>query len=248
MSSEISENLILKYAKVPRKVAVFGEVYSTNDTIKDLDVDCVVAKSQTGGRGTNNRKFFSPKGGVYLSFKLINPKISADKLHLVTPYFAVITAKAIEKLAGIKPQIKWVNDIYLNGKKVAGILTESKIYGDKVDRIIVGIGINVKRQNFPDFILNKPTSIEGETGVQIDENRLIAELLNGINDISSIENEDFIGYYKDRFYLINKKIKITLSGVLYEGIVKGVDKNLSLILDIGGETKTFICHDQLEMI
>ena len=244
MSNEISENLILKYAKTPRKVAVFDEVYSTNDTIKGLDVDLVVAKSQTGGRGTNNRKFYSPKGGVYLSFKITNLSTLPSKLNLITPYFAVVTAKAIEKVAGVKCQIKWVNDILINGKKVAGILTESTISGNNIDSVIIGVGINVKRQNFPNFILNTPTSIEEETGVDIDLNRLIAELLSGIDDIlEKLESKNFISYYRDNFYLLDKEVKVVKAGKTHIGKVVGITGDLALSVMVENKIINFISGD-----
>ena len=243
MINEISETLILKHLKVPRKVAVFEEVFSTNDTIKDIEFDVVVAKSQTGGRGTNNRKFFSPKGGIYLSLKL-KPKIPLDKLSLITPFTAVALYKAIEKVTKLKPKIKWVNDIYINGKKVAGILTESKISSDSIDYVIVGVGINCDRQNFPNFNLNTPTSIEEELDYKIDKNRLIAEFLNEFNGIEkSLLSKDFIPYYKDNFYLLDKAVKVVSGGKEYQGVVAGVDDSLAILVKVENKILSFISAD-----
>ena len=243
MVNEISENLILKHLKVPRKVAVFDEVFSTNDVIKDSCFDVVVAKSQTGGRGTNNRSFYSPNGGIYLSLKL-KPEIPLEKLSLITPFTAVALYKAIEKVTKLKPKIKWVNDIYINGKKVAGILTESKISSGNLDYVIVGVGVNCDRQDFPKFNLNTPTSIEEELGHKIDKNRLIAEFLNEFNGFeSSILKRDFIPYYKDNFYLLDKKVKVVSGGREYLGVVTGVDDNLALLVKVKNEILSFISAD-----
>ena len=243
MVNEISEKLILKHLKTPKKVAVFDEVYSTNDTVKELDVDLVIAKSQTGGRGTNNRKFFSPNGGIYLSLKL-KPKIPLEKLSLITPFTAVALAKAIEKVTGLKPKIKWVNDIYISGKKVAGILTESKILSGNIDYVIVGVGVNVKSQKFPNFNLNTPTSLEEELGGIVDKNRLIAEFLNEFNGVEkSLLSKDFINYYNDNFYLLDKKVKVVSGGKEYQGVAIGVDENLALLVKIQNKTISFISGD-----
>ncbi len=243
MVNEISENLILKHLKTPKKVAVMGEVYSTNDTIKDLNVDCVIAKSQTGGRGTNNRKFFSPNGGIYLSLKL-KPKIPLEKLSLITPFTAVALAKSIEKVTGLKPKIKWVNDIYISGKKVAGILTESKILSGNIDYVIVGVGVNVKSQKFPNFNLNTPTSLEEELGGVVDKNRLIAEFLNEFNGVEkSLLSKDFINYYNDNFYLLDKKVKVVSGGKEYQGVAIGVDENLALLVKVENKILSFISGD-----
>ncbi len=243
MVNEISENLILKHLKVPRKVAVFEEVFSTNDVIKDSEFDVVVAKSQTGGRGTNNRKFYSPNGGIYLSLKL-KPKLPLEKLSLITPFTAVALSKSIEKVTGLKPKIKWVNDIYINGKKVAGILTESKISSGNIDYVIVGVGVNVKSQNFPNFNLNTPTSIEEELGGNVDKNRLIAEFLNEFDGVeTSILERNFIPYYNDNFYLLDKEVKVVSGGKVYHGVATVVDDNLALLVKVENEILSFISAD-----
>lgn len=243
MVKSINENSIQNLIKVPRKVVVLDEVYSTNDYIKDSDFDVVIAKSQTGGRGTNNRKFFSPNGGIYLSLKL-KPKIPTDKISLITPFTAVALVKAIEKVCKLKPQIKWVNDIYISNKKVAGILCESAILNGVVDSVIVGVGVNVERQNFPDFNLNNPTSLEAESNTNIDKNRLIAEFLNEFDGFeTSILKRDFISYYKDNFYLLDKAVKVVSGGREYQGVVKGVNDNLALLVKIENEVLSFISAD-----
>lgn len=243
MVNEISETLILKHLKVPRKVAVFEEVFSTNDTIKDSEFDVVVAKSQTGGRGTNNRSFYSPNGGIYLSLKF-KPALPLSDLSFITPFTAVALSKAIEKDAGLKPKIKWVNDIYLSGKKVAGILTETKILTDSIGYVIVGVGVNCDRQNFPKFNLNTPTSIEEELGYKIDKNRLIAEFLNEFDGVeSSILKRDFIPYYKDNFYLLDRAVKVVSGGKEYLGVVAGVDDNLAILVKVENKILSFISAD-----
>ena len=239
MSIEINKNSIEKLLKVPRKVAVLDEVFSTNDYIKDSEFDVVISKSQTGGRGTNNRKFFSPNGGIYLSLKL-KPKIPADKISLITPFTAVALSKAIEKVCKIKPQIKWVNDIYISNKKVAGILCESTLSSDGIE-VIVGVGVNVEAQNFPDFNLNTPTSLEEESGYEVDKNRLIAELLNEFDGFEDkILYSSFIPYYIDNFYLKDKPVRVESGDKVYEGIAIGVSGNLALLVNVNGERKEFI--------
>ncbi len=243
MVKSINENSIQNLIKAPRKVVVLEETFSTNDYIKDSDFDVVIAKSQTGGRGTNNRKFFSPNGGIYLSLKL-KPKIPTDKISLITPFTAVALVKAIEKVCKLKPQIKWVNDIYISNKKVAGILCESVILNGVVDSVVVGVGVNVERQNFPNFNLNNPTSLEEESGRIIDKNRLIAEFLNEFDGVeTSILKRDFISYYKDNFYLLDKAVKVVSGGKEYLGVVAGVNDNLALLVKIENEVLSFISAD-----
>ena len=249
MVKTIDKNSIQNLLNVPRKVMVLDEVFSTNDYIKNSDFDVVIAKSQTGGKGTNNRKFFSPKGGVYLSIKLKNPKISADKISFITPFTAVIVASAIEKVSGVKPQIKWVNDLYINSKKLAGILCESVINNGSIDSVIIGVGINVDKQEFPVFELNEPTSIENETGKKIDKNLLISEILNAFDNVEKeISSKNFVSEYKNNFYLKDKQVKVIQNDITYQGIALGVDDNLHLLLKTDSEVLTFISATTVKTI
>lgn len=222
-----------------KKYEILDTVDSTNEYIKDKDLFCVIAKEQSGGKGTNNRKFFSPKGGLYLSVKLpLN--LSGNDYLLLTPLIAVITANAVDKVAGVKTQIKWVNDIYLSGKKLAGILCENVIKGNN-SSVIIGIGINIKPQNFPRFESNVPTDLESEAGKVIDENCLIAELLNSFNDIEvKLKSKEFLKVYREKFYLKDKKITIDINGEKEAGVCLGVQDNLGLVVSVNGEIKTYI--------
>ena len=120
------------------------ETDSTNRVAKELARQgaahgtAVLAERQTAGRGRMERSFFSPEGGMYLS-AILRPEIPPEDLLLMTPMAAVAVWKAVEKLTGIRLGIKWVNDLYLEGKKVCGILCERT-----GDAVIVGVGLNLK--------------------------------------------------------------------------------------------------------
>lgn len=120
------------------------ETDSTNRVAKELARQgalhgtAVLAKRQTAGRGRMDRRFFSPEGGMYLSV-ILRPALPPEELSLVTPMAATAVWKAVEKAAGIRLGIKWVNDLYLEGKKVCGILCECA-----GDAVIVGVGLNLK--------------------------------------------------------------------------------------------------------
>ncbi len=224
-----------------KKYEILDTVDSTNEYIKDKDLFCVIAKEQSGGKGTNNRKFFSPKGGIYLSVKLPLKLVGEDFL-LLTPLVAVITANAIDKIAGVKTEIKWVNDIYLNGKKLGGILCENLLKGERSE-VIIGIGVNVNKQAFPSFNLNSPISLE-DVVESVDKNRLIAELLLGFNNFEDkLKSRGFLSEYNAKFYLKNKLVSVNQSGKIYSGICKGVDSSASLILETESGEKSFLVGD-----
>ena len=143
-------------------------------------ISLLIAEAQTNGRGTKGRSFFSPDGtGIYMSF-LLRPTYSPQDCTLLTTMAAVSTAKAIERVTGLSPQIKWVNDIYLNKKKAGGILTQAHLSKDgrEVEWAVVGIGVNLSEPagGFPTELTEIATTLGSKNG-QI-KNRLIAEIAN----------------------------------------------------------------------
>ena len=150
IKSEIEKNLINKNILLE----ILEETTSTNDYIKkssNLDSAVVIAKKQTLGRGRLNRTFYSPENkGIYLSI-LVKPQLETKNSVKITTFTAVAVANAIEKVSGLKTQIKWVNDIFINGKKVCGILAEASqnFKESKLDYAVIGIGINLYGKDFP---------------------------------------------------------------------------------------------------
>lgn len=240
-------NFLLDLQKIKKAVNVSGEIIlidevsSTQDYIKskmDRNVFSVIAKSQTLGKGTNNRRFYSPSGGIYLSVALKG--VSAKELMFLTPYTAVIVSNAIEKACNVKTGIKWVNDIYISGKKVAGILTETSISKDVLDYAVVGIGINAKSQNFPHFELNLPTSLQDEC-LDFDVNDIVIEILNGFLSVNDrLKDKSFMKTYAEKSILTGKTVKVVRGETLYQGTVKGIESSGALILDINGKELKFI--------
>lgn len=171
-------------------IRVFQELDSTNTVLKRMTVNgeaegnaVVISDYQTGGKGRLGRSFFSPRGtGLYLSI-LLHPQGSAVKNLMLTAQAAAAVYRAVEKTAGIALDIKWVNDLYLNGKKVCGILSEGQTSFEtgQVDFVIVGIGINLyePEDGFPPEIQGKAGSILGKKsgGRTISRNELAAEII-----------------------------------------------------------------------
>ncbi|MBE5743126.1 MAG: biotin--[acetyl-CoA-carboxylase] ligase [Clostridiales bacterium] len=223
------------------KYQILDSVSSTNDYIKDKDLFLVIANSQSGGKGTNNRSFFSPSGGIYLSVKL---DIKTENLPFVTAYTAVAVINALEKSVKLKADIKWVNDIYVGDKKLGGILSESIVKNGGVSTVIIGVGLNVKKQNFPSFNLNTPTSIEQELCHAVDKEEIISELVKEFLALDSkIESKEFISVYKNRSILIGKTVQISKGSDFYNGKVVSINDDLSINIEINGVIKTFYNGD-----
>ena len=147
----LTESSIISELKYPTQLCVFDSIDSTNtyasNNSEKITVDkplLVVANKQTNGRGRMGRKFFSPPGtGLYMTIG-IKPKFAIDKALYVTIATAVAVSRAVEEIADVKTKVKWVNDIFVNNKKICGILTEAgaNLETGKIDTILIGIGIN----------------------------------------------------------------------------------------------------------
>lgn len=180
------------------------EVDSTNSYLKRVALEgaphgfAVVADCQTAGRGRSGRTFLSPKGkGVFLSI-LLRPTLMPQDLLPVTALSAVAMCDAVERTCGLRPQIKWTNDLILNGKKLAGILTEMALEGETgmVQSLVIGAGINVHHtaQDFTPEVAALATSIQAETGKAISRSRLAAEMLLALDQLGESLGGDLSGY------------------------------------------------------
>lgn len=207
------------------------------------EISLLVAEAQTKGRGTKGRSFFSPEGtGIYMSL-LLRPTYTPEECTLLTTMAAVSCAKAVEKVAGVKPQIKWVNDIYLDGKKVGGILTQAHLSKScrEVEWAVVGIGINLSEPEggFPDELRNIATAL-GENDGNI-KNRLIGEIVNEFAAYyKSLIRKDFIKEYSQRLLGLNEEITVKQGESEYRGTVTGIDEMCHLKIRLPDGSESFI--------
>ena len=222
---------------------------STNVTAKDMALSgarhgtVVIADSQTAGKGRYGRNFFSPPGhGIYMSFIFENAAQSRhDTQTLITAYAAVSVCEAIEAATGKTPQIKWVNDIFLDGKKICGILCEAVAESNGGNNqesetfqcIIVGIGVNFStpKTGYPEEIAETAGSIFGENRPPITRNRLVAEIINRMFD--TINNRDkpaILAEYKKRLMMLGKKVVVTGMRESFEATAIDIDDTGRLII------------------
>lgn len=163
----------------------------------------VIAEQQTEGRGRLGRSFFSPAGsGLYLTV-LLRPEKPAAELLDLTARAAVCAQRAIRSACGIETALKWVNDLYLNGKKVGGILTE--LTGGAVPAVLLGIGINCAQAAFPPELSQIAGSLTGETGLPVDRERLAAELLRQFSMIFEI---DWSADYRRSCITLGRQVRV----------------------------------------
>ncbi len=210
----ISRDVLANKITHPCNIHVFEKIDSTNNYAKTLDVSggphLIIASEQTAGRGRLGRSFYSPaEKGIYMSLAF-EPHFDLDKSLFVTTLSAVAMCRAIEEATGLNPKIKWVNDIYLNGKKLAGILTEaeSNFESGKIQKIIVGIGVNCFSCDMPEEIQDVATCIEAGS-TNFNRNALIAAFCNQFFDmIENFDQQAILRDYKRRSFIIGEQILI----------------------------------------
>ncbi len=223
-------------------------VTSTNTLLKELAQQgaphgyVLASECQTAGKGRLGRSFYSPMGsGVYISI-ILRPKMNAQDALFITTSAAVATARAIDtccKFANppvsVKPEIKWVNDIYIDGRKVSGMLTEAAIDFESggLEYAVLGIGVNISgtEADFPEDIRNKAGSIFGKNKQKNMRNRLTAEILRELERLpESYADGEILDEYRRRSMLTGMDAYAHFSDSVKPCHVLGVDDRLRLLV------------------
>lgn len=224
---------------------IFGwNMDSTNSKARELAVGgakegtLILADSQSMGRGRKGREFVSPKGsGIYMSI-ILRPKFSAEESLFITTAAAVAVAQAIEKVCGSKTGVKWVNDVYIGGKKVCGILTEAALDVESggIDYAVLGIGINVypPKGGFPENIKD----IAGaccNTAVPLLRSRLVAEVYSRFFAIYEKGcGAEFMAEYRRRSNVLGQSITVWRGNESFSAKALDIDDRGGLIIERNG--------------
>ena len=225
---------------IGRKLEIHERLDSTNNRAKALAAAgaehglTVIADSQSGGRGRLGRSFFSPEhSGVYLTC-ILRPDCTPARAALLTSLAAAATARAVETAANAEVKIKWVNDLYMGGKKICGILSEAGIGMEtgRVEYAVVGIGVNVNRMEFPPELKDVATSICNETGKAPDRNRLIAEILNQLEALhGELGTGSFLEENRRRSNVIGQTVTVIEGGRQYPARALDIDDQGRLVIE-----------------
>lgn len=246
----ISAPSIKKYINNTIDVIYYPIVDSTNNACKRLLADgkegefLVVAEQQSAGRGRQGKSFYSPSGtGVYFSLTL-NPLLPLQNAVTATTAASVAVCKAVEKTTNKNPKIKWVNDVYLDGKKICGILTEAITNFEEgiVNNVIIGIGININTIDFPDDVENA-----GCLGEKINRSLLIAEVCNELIKIAKGDMKSFIDYYRSHSLVIGKKIKFIKSGEVTPATAVAIDETGGLEVELENGEHTILRSGEISI-
>lgn len=227
---------------IGRDIRVFEETTSTNDVVEKLARDnvkegaVVFAESQTKGRGRLGRKWISPlKKGLWLSV-LLRPAMRPAQVTQLTVASATALARAIRKQTGLRPNIKWPNDILIGGKKLAGILTELNAEVDKVRYVILGMGINVNHAlaDFPPELRKLATSVKLEKGEPQDRARLAVQILQELEvDYRRIQEGKFEAVadeWEEQCGTLGQQVVIHVGDRTIRGTAESLDQDGALLL------------------
>ena len=209
------------------KTTIFDTLSSTNDYCETREFGedtAIIAREQTGGKGTKGRSFSSPRGGVYLSLVRYYPCKAENSFSLmIASCMAVV--KTLE-LYGVSADVKWPNDVFLNGKKICGILIKNSFEGENVKKSITGIGVNVNNdipKDLADIAINLK-SVVGEVDIDEFYKRLIENLYADYS----------VDEYRSRNIVLSKEITVIKNGESRKAVAEDIAADGSLVLK-GGE-------------
>lgn len=220
------------------EIQVLDTVTSTNDYAKELaakgakEGTVIIAQSQTGGKGRLSRSFYSPdKTGVYLSI-LLRPNIPLSECLMITSSAAVAVAQAIEAVSDKKALIKWVNDIFVDGKKVCGILTEAStdIEVGGLSYAVVGIGVNVTEPDggFPDDLKDIVGALF-KSGEKASRAQLVSEIIKRFFPLyRNLSARAFLKEYTDRSMLLGKSVRVINGDISARATALEIDRDCRL--------------------
>lgn len=241
-------------ARVGREIQCFDEIDSTNTYVKQIaltgaaDGTVVVANAQTAGRGRMDRSFQSPPDrGIYLT-ALLRPALPVEKLLPVTAMTGVAVCEAVERVCGVRPQLKWPNDPVLNGRKLCGILTELSLEAEtgRLQFLAVGIGLNVSQhpEDFSPELREIATSLEQELGRAVSRPALAAEEIAALDRMDTALRaglwRPYLEAYRKDCVNLGKRVQLLKpSGERETAEALDIDEQFGLIVrDANGQQRT----------
>lgn len=227
---------------IGRNFIYCDEIDSTNTYLMDknnkvnINGSLVLAERQTKGRGRKDRVWYSAKDlNLNFSILLTGKEFIGNNFNLVNFASSLSVAQSIENLFQLNTNLKWPNDVLINGKKVSGILLEASSQGSKIERMVVGIGVNVNQTMFQGTFNLPPTSLKLEVNENVERERLLAEILNNFEELlilSKDNPEDLMKEWKARCRMIGERIEVSDDNGKKYGIFDDLDENGFLLLKV----------------
>jgi BirA family biotin operon repressor/biotin-[acetyl-CoA-carboxylase] ligase len=251
-----TENIRAKAkGRIGREIFFYETVDSTNSIACDLAEKApegmvILADCQQKGRGRLGRLWLSPRGiNIYMSI-ILRPDVEPKDTTLITLMAAVACTLALRRVTGVPVTIKWPNDLMVSGKKIGGILMEMKTAGKKIISAVVGIGINVNgdADSFPEEIRGIATSVKNETGKRFSKEKIIAEILNEMNNwyplLKVPAREALLSEWKRLTSTLGKEVMVIAGQETFSGYAESIDNRGLLLLRLpSGELKSISSGD-----
>lgn len=213
----------------------------------------VTAREQTGGRGRAGRTFQSPRGcGLYLS-ALLRPQLPAEQVVDFTAWVAVAACDGIEAACGLRPRIKWTNDLILNGKKLAGILTELGLeQGGKLSWLITGIGVNVNHrpEDFQGEVRDFATSLALELGREVDVDELAGHIVAAMERMYAgfPENkQEYLDKYRADCMTPGNRVQLITPASREEAFAVAIDDEFRLVVELPDGTRRHLSTGEVSV-
>lgn len=233
------------------KLEAFESLDSTNTYLKKRaaggapEGTVVIANAQTAGRGRMGRSFASAPGlGIYLSM-LLRPSTEAECVQSLTAGTAVAVCRAVERVCGVAPGIKWINDLFLKGKKICGILCESSLKDEKAEYVVLGIGLNVitRPQDFPEELRGTAGSLYSQTGIVYERGKLISAMISELSAMYEAWKTDpcaLLDDYRRRCIVLGKTVEVSpVTGGVFTAAAEEISDDFGLVLRLpDGSTST----------
>ena len=235
----------LQDKEASQHISIYDSLETTNKIAKKKAIagaahgSAVIAEAQTGGKGRYGRNFASPPGtGIYMSIVLCPKQFPFSAATLITASIAVSVCEAIEALSDleVKPQIKWVNDIFMGGKKVCGISTEAAMDFEtgSVQWIVVGIGVNFckPQKDVPKELQEVFGTVFGEVRPSTTRNHLAAEILNRVAfSKAPLTQEEMLAAYRSRMFMLGEVVEVTSGDKHFEATALDIDDSGQLVVE-----------------
>lgn len=240
-AAEIESALATRW--IGKKVLAFPTIDSTNTLCKKKGEEgeaeglLVVADEQTGGKGRRGRSWNTPPGSAIAMSLLLRPQVRPERIAMVTLVAGMALAKVCRELYHLDAEIKWPNDVVIGGKKLSGTLTEMSAQMSMVNYIVVGTGINVNMDSFPEELSRTATSLYLETGKKQSRAQLLAALLHAFEEYYErfLQTEDLSllrEEYNDMLVSTGKTVRVLDPAGEYEGRARGINELGELLVEM----------------
>lgn len=224
-----------------------GRVDSTQTVAFALAADgaadrtVVVAQAQTAGRGRHGRLWLDEPGASLLTSIILRPRLEPARLPTLSLAAGVAVVEALERVTGLKPRLKWPNDVLVDGRKLAGILLESRISPSPL--VVLGIGVNLAQRVFPADLAERATSVRLATGRRVDADALLTALLESLDAWRTRLETEGWAPIRERWRALTETLgrRVSIDGV--EGVAVDVDEDGALIVAEGNVRRRVVAGE-----